>query len=441
MIAKVTGKTQFEALNESSNGKSWIKTKTPAWISAFILALALIDKSEAQTLNIAYAPAVVISFQGLPYTDYTVQTSTNLGNTNLWQSAGTVPGNATGAYVYYSPNPNLSQQLYRVVADYGTNETYATVTLDPETPVPGPDVVTTSVQGQYLGLPVLVFDVTAHGNKVHLRNVVVDFSSLGSDLITNAYLYQGSTLVDSVPVASLVTNDVAIFNNIADGQAGATIASGASLPYTVKVDIAGLVGTNTEEIIGASVIAPNLAIYDPTDTAVGVGGAAFGNSIDFFSTGPVFSLKNAPTAETVTSGSGGSLTSIITATFNVNVTAVGEPVNLALPSSPFAAFGQSSTTTNNVQIFLNGSALPGNGGYQVYCEFSQPTNTTYTAPYFTIAQNQTVTVPITYIWSFPENSSDQYSIELTHVNWSTTNGMQYTTIIPFSQAWMTPALF
>ena len=403
--------------------------------------LALFDKSEAQTLNIAYVPSVVISFQGLPYTDYTVQTSTNLGNTNLWQFAGTVPGNATGAYVYYSPNPNLRQELYRVVADYGTNETYATVTLDPKTPVPGPDVVTTSVQGQYPGLPVLVFDVTAYGNTIHLRNVVVDLSFLSGGSITNAYLYQGSTLVDSVPVTTWVTNSVAIFNNIADGQAGATIASGASLPYTVKVDVTGLGGTNTAETIGASVIAPNLALYDPTDTAVGVGGAAFGNSIDFFSTGPVFSLKNAPTAETVTSGSPGSLRSMVTATFNVNVTAVGEPVNLAVQSSPFAAFGQSSATTNNVQIFLNGAALPGNGGFQVYCEFSQPANTTYSVPYFTIAQNQTVTIPITYIWSFPENSSDQYSIELTHVNWSTTNGMQYTTIIPLSAAWMTPPLF
>jgi hypothetical protein len=419
-----------------------MRTKIPALISAFILALALLDKSEAQTLNIAYAPAVVISFQGLPDTDYTVQTSTNLGNT-IWQSAGMVPGNATGAYVYYSPNPDLSQQLYRVVADYGTNGTYATVTLDPETPVPGPDVVTTSVQGQYLGLPVLVFDVTAYGNKIHLRNVVVDFSSSGGGSITNAYLYQGSTLVDSVPVTTLVTNNVAIFNNIADGHAGATIASGASLPYTVKVDVTGLVGTNTEETIGASVIAPNLAIYDPTDTAVGVGGAAFGNSIDFFSTGPVFSLENAPTASMVTESSGGGpLTTYITATFNVNVTAVGEPVNLALQSSPFSAFGPPppSSATNNVQLFFNGSAVPGNTGYQIYCEFSQPANTTYTAPYFTIAQNQTVTIPITYVWSFPENPSSQYSIELTHVNWSTTNGVQYTTIIPFSQTWMTPPL-
>jgi hypothetical protein len=284
-------------------------------------------------VHIATVPCVNLYFEGTPGTSYQIQTATNLSNPS-WQNLTVIPANASGFYTYTN-FPSGSQVFYRTSPIAPPTNGEAILSLDPANPLTESVGVYNAAQGTYLGLPVLVFDVSAQGADLHLHTVVVDITTNGQGAVTAAYLYQGS-----IPVASAaVSGGQAVFSNIPDGQTGAGIPVNSTVPYTVKVDVAGLASPGAIETVSAS--AAGLAVYNALDGSVDVNGLpAVGNAITVFGPGPVFSLSGAPTIMKQTSeqDQNGNSTSTYTATFDVNVTAIGSSITLGLPGSSSPAF-------------------------------------------------------------------------------------------------------
>ncbi len=320
----------------------------------------------------------------------------------------------------------------------------ANVSLDGSSPLQGSVGVTNTTQGQYLGLPVMVFDVNANGDTLHLHSVTVHIANSGSGTVGAAYLYQGSTPISS---ASVNTSGVATFLNISDGTPGASIPVNTTVPFTVKVDVSGLTSTVTSPaIITASTTgSADLSIYTSIDSNASISGGAIANTQNVFGQGPVFALSGTPTiTNTVVSNNTTAGTSTIKyiATFNINATAIGEGVAFGLPSVVNNAFGSSSTATSSAAVYLGGVLQQNLTGLQV--GYSQPTNTTLSSDgnYFILAQNQSVTIPVTYSFLVNGPTAGQYAVQLTGINWSTASftGTSSATFMRGQTAWRTPSL-
>jgi len=345
-----------------------------------------------------------------------------------------------GVNLYGPSGSSISQTM--VIGQSLITSATANVSLDGSSPLTGSVGVTNTTQGQYLGLPVLVFDINAQGDTLHLHSASVGVTNTGGGTVNAAYLYQGST-----PIASAsIVNGVATFNNISDGQAGASIPVNTTVPFTIKVDVSGLTTGIAPAVITASTSA--MSIYTSIDSNVtNQLSVATGNAQTVFGQGPVISLANAPTItnQNITPGGATTTTLKYTATFNVNLQAVGENVNFGLPSTTTAAFGTSSTATNFAQLYLNSAPSANNGGIAVIAGYSQPTNTTLSTDgsFFTLSQNQSVTIPVTYSWTVTGTTGNTYAVQLQGVQWFTSsNGSAATTssFMKSQTAWRTPSL-
>lgn len=273
----------------------------------------------------------------------------------------------------------------------------ANISLNSATPQANTIPVTDTTNGQYLGLPVLAFDVNAQNDSLHLHEVRINIKQVATTCtscsVTTAYLYQGSTQVANASVSG----GVADFTNISNGTAGASIPRDQTVTYTVKVDVNGV--TSGSLAVTASTSATQY-IYNSIDSTVDLSGAntTQGYTQTVANAGPLFTLASTPTItkSDVTPGNASVSTFQYVARFDVNITAVGTSVDIGLPSSTTAAFGSSSmtmTSTDVAQVYQNGTAttstqvlIPG---------YSQPTGTTLSSDttYFTLARNQSITIP------------------------------------------------
>ena len=293
----------------------------------------------------------------------------------------------------------------------------ANISLDASSPQVGAVGVTNTTQGQYLGLPVMTFDINAQGDNLHLNSVTVNIGNTGSGTINAAYLYNGSTQVSSASV----TGGQAMFQNIQDGTPGASIPVNSFTAFTVKVDVAGLTTSATSPaIINAST--SNMIVYTSIDSSLNSQPSvvAVANQQTVFGQGPVFSLSGTPTIAKTNITAGGATTTTFqyTATFNVNVTAVGEAINLPLASLANGAFGTSSTASGVAAPYINGTASTTFAG--MIASYTQPSNTVLggNGTYFTVAQNQSVTVPVTYSFTVNNPGANTYAVQLNGINWA-----------------------
>ncbi|MBU6232544.1 hypothetical protein KGP36_07985 [Patescibacteria group bacterium] len=131
----------------------------------------------------------------------------------------------------------------------------------------------TATYGQYLGLPILAFDISAYTNNQSLDFVSVNIASSGQGNIITASLYSGG----SNPIArAVVSNGVATFTNIQSIPSLGT-PSGPYNIFIVKVDVSGLKDVNSSESVSASV--SKIRIIDSSGQDVNVSGTAVGNVI------------------------------------------------------------------------------------------------------------------------------------------------------------------
>lgn len=344
--------------------------------------------------------------------------------------------------VLYGPSVNPIIEALNINQSLVTSAT-ANISLDGSSPLVGSVGVTNTTQGQYLGLPVMVFDVNANGDTLHLHSLTVGVTNSGSGTVSAAYLYNGSTPISSASVV----NGVATFQNISDGTPGASIPVNTTVPFTVKVDVSGLEAVNgvspAPAVVSATTTAANLSIYTSIDSQASLSGGATGNAQTVFGAGPVFSLSGAPSIAKTNITAGGATTTTFqySATFNVNATAIGENVSFALPSYLDGSFGTSSTATSTATVYLNGSAS--GTAATVIASYSQPSNTTVNGNFFTLSQNQSVTIPVTYSFTVNNPGANTYAVQLDGINWftgSNGSGTSTATFMANQTQWRTTAI-
>jgi Putative peptidoglycan binding domain len=331
--------------------------------------------------------------------------------------AGSV-GGTTPAPISQSVNVQQNQTL---------NAT-ANISLDGSSPQANAVGVTNTTAGSYLGLPVLVFDVNAQGDNLHLHSLAINvntsnISGSPAPTVNAAYLYQGSTEI----MSSSVANGVATFSNIPDGTTGAGIPVNTTVPFTVKVDVTG--PSNAPFAINVTASTSNVILYGSTDNSITGAGIATGNIQTVEGQGAVFSLSGTPsiTKNNITAGGATTTTYQYTATFNVVATAIGQNANLGLPGAASAAFGSSTTDINHAEVYVDGSASTTVA--QVIGSYSQPTNTALSAngQYFTLAQNQNVTIPVTYSFTINNPGAHTYAVQLQGITWENSGNTATTT--------------
>jgi hypothetical protein len=289
----------------------------------------------------------------------------------------------------------------------------ATLSLDATTPIANTTSVTNIAAGTYLNLPILTFDVNAQGSTLHLHSLTVNLADAGPGNVTNAYLYQGSTLIASTQISDYATN-IATFNNIPDNTPGASVAANTSVPFTVAVDVTGLANIANEVsvpvTVTASILPSDLNIYNATDNRATISGSATGNPVTVEGAGVRFSLPSVPTITKQVGfiGASGNSTATYTAAFDVQATTVDTSAILGLPNSSSPAIsstgyyplvGVFENTTN-----INSAAEALSNFANASISYSQPANTTLSSDgaSFTIAPNQVVMIPVTV--SFTVNS-------------------------------------
>ena len=306
----------------------------------------------------------------------------------------------------------------------GSNVIAATISLDPSSPLSATIPVTNPTIGNYLGLPVLVFDVKAQGSNAYLQDVYVNISSPtggSGGTLAAAYLYQGSTPIQS----AAIVNGVANFAKIPVGTPGAMIPAGTTLPYTVKADVVNVSG-GPGFIVQSKVQAPHgIQLTTPSGAMVSATGSAIGNTITVISTttSPIFSLSGAPTLIKQVSSvdQWGNATDTYTATFNVQVNVGLRPIVFGLPSNagwssfPTAAKGSSVWT-----VYQNGVAS--SNGYNQAVSYSAPAGAIATSTYFIVAPNQTVTIPVTFVFQVRNPGSNVFGVGLKGIEWMYSSG-------------------
>jgi hypothetical protein len=281
--------------------------------------------------------------------------------------------------------------------------------------------------------------VNAQNDTLHLRSVTVKIydSAGGTGSVGAAYLYQGSTQVASASVSS----DTATFSDIANGTAGATVPVNTTVPYTVKVDVTGVTSGSLTLTAGvATSSSADLTILSSNDSSATISGSAAGNAQTIAASGPLFTLVGAPqiTKSSLSDGVTAGTLYQYTATFNVNVQAIGRDVVLGLTSSTTQqAFGSSTAATavTAAQIFQNGVATTSQA---VIASYSQPTNTVLTSNSFTIARNQSVTIPVTYSFTILNGGANTYSVQLQGIYHS--GGATLANFMANQPAWRTPSI-
>jgi len=195
-----------------------------------------------------------------------------------------------------------------------TSNSTASISLDASSPTSSTVSVTNTVSGQYLNLPVLVFDIgnrSSNSNiSYYLKNLSVRFSN--SSNIVAAYLYQGPLLLSSASVSGGVAN----FTNITN----TSIPVNASGVYTIKVDVSGINAGNSASV-SASIDSSGVTVIDSNYNNVSVNGSAYGNTI---------TVTNGSTATQVTASV--SLDSASPTVQSIPVSDVANDYYLKLPS-------------------------------------------------------------------------------------------------------------
>jgi hypothetical protein len=378
-----------------------------------------------------------ISGNRVPNSTNGLQNSINGVATNGWgiglQALGLRAVDGAGLNLY-GPSTGIVQTF--TINSSLVDTAQANISLDSQSPLVANVPVNDTTNGQYLGLPILTFDINAQNDTLHLRTVNVNFSVNGTGSVGAAYLYQGSTQIASASISG----NAASFTNITNGTAGASIPVNTTVPFTVKVDVTGV--TSGTLNVTASTSATQ-TILSSNDSSVTISGTAQGNTQTVAAAGPLFTLVGSPTISksNITSGNATDTTFQYQATFNVNVQAIGTNVEIGLPGSTTASFGSSTTGANLARIYQDGTATTTTSTTGIIANYSQPTNTTLTSNTFTVSRNQSVSIPVTYSFVIVNPGAHTYAVQLEGINWVGENGSRGPTTFMMDQpAWRTPSI-
>jgi len=287
------------------------------------------------------------------------------------------------------------------------------------------------------GLELLRFDLRSTKDDVLVTDAVVTFVRGGATSTASssvAYLYDGSTLVGSATVVGTsATAMTATFSDI-----DYTVPKDSTRTLTVKVDI-DTAGSAYTTFVASVAATSGITAEKSNGTTLAETGSATGETIYVRNVGPQFSLVSSNVSYTAAQGGVSTATSTASATFVVNVKAIGGDI----------VFGtQSASSTFNIGTY-KGSTLTG---------FVNSSTTNFTIPSsgvttsgllstdaFKLAENQDVNVTVNVI--FPGRldtgallSTDAYAFGVDGINWSTSASpysLQSSTFMASKTSWRT----
>jgi hypothetical protein len=263
-------------------------------------------------------------------------TSPTVASYTISVDANGVRGTDGAGIDQYGPASVISQAI--TVNSSLVDNSIANLSLDSSTPQANSIPVTDTTNGQYLKLPVLVFSLGAQNDGIHIHDLKVSVVTSGTGSATAAYLYQGSTQIASASISG----SNALFTNIQDGTAGATVPVNTTLPYSIKVDVTGVTSASLAVTASTSnsFSGAGTTLYNSDDATVATfNGSATGNTQTVLGKGPAYTLNSSPSIAVSGSNQSGTTnsTSTITATFSVSVQAVGTAVTFGTQASTSAA--------------------------------------------------------------------------------------------------------
>lgn len=272
------------------------------------------------------------------------------------------------------------------------------------------------------------FDVFAQKDNVLFTdlNVTVSKTGLGTATATTAYLFDGSNQIASASINA--TTGVASFTNF-----DLSVAKDTTKTLTVKVDIRSANATAANFTL--TVAAGGVSAENSQGSSITATGSATGNVIVVRSIGPVFTLLSKSITKSSTAPQNNTSTSTLSATFNVQVKAVGGDILFGTQAStnPMFVFGlyQGSTLTTLVVASSSNITLPSSGVVVDNANNS-----------FTLQQNNTVTLPVNVLVEGRTTAgalvtTANYAVGLQQINWISQGVIRTSTYMAGQTDWRT----
>jgi len=306
------------------------------------------------------------------------------------------------------------------------------------------DVVATdgSANNELDKLALLSFDLRANKDNIKVTDVTVRFTDTTDHATTTtAYLYDGSTLVQSESVTGLT----AVFSDI-DNLVVAK--DGAAKTLTVKVDVRS--ADTTANALTASVAAADVTAENSVGTSVTVSGSATGESMTVTSIGPVFALVGTPSM-TRTSVSSSDTTGVATSTgsanFTVSITAKGGDLKFGSTGSTTPIMATTSATF--LSIYKNGASAgtvsantaAGTSAVLSYSVPSSGVTTENSGATFVLSKNNSVQLPVTVQFTVAGSSANTYAVQINGFRWyNATVGYANSTSMTDKSEWRSSAV-
>jgi len=279
------------------------------------------------------------------------------------------------------------------------------------------------------GVTTLIFDLFAQKDNISLQNLagtttITSGGSTAHALPTTAYLYDGTNLIGSAPITFTGLNGTFSFNNLSE-----VVNANSTKALTVKEDIKNADTTaigQTTTVSYTGINAQN-SVGD-TITGTNLSGTAGGNQITVLQKGPVFTLNSItydPTSKTTDNA--GNATTTLTAHFSLGITAVGSDITFGNSASTTALIGTSTVDVYKSDTFLgvaNSSAVNAlvsnvSANY-ANVAVSVPSNGITVTPSsdgFVLAQNNSVTIPVTVTLTVNSKNPGLYALAVHQLNW------------------------
>ena len=266
-----------------------------------------------------------------------------------------------------------------------------------------------SAENQYDQLSVLAFDVKADGDSVMLETVIVDLISVtkyGRATAPTAYLYDGSTQIDSTSII----NGRAVFTNV-----DLSIGRDQTKTYVVKVDIVN--ASQHQVAFTASVDASQFVVSAGSGNYLNKIGTAIGGTFEVRDYGPEITLVS---KSITTSDTSQPSVSVATARFNVKIRAVGGDImfGTVASTSPLAP-------ASSFVVYANGvpTAIPIANKAVSYETSSSGFLTDGLTNSFILQENNEITISI--VFRFVGRNADgsyfpggSYAVSFDQIHWS-----------------------
>jgi hypothetical protein len=265
----------------------------------------------------------------------------------------------------------------------------ASLTVSKNANSPKATTLVSNNDGDVNAATVLAVDLKAKDGLVKIDQANLSFA--GNAQATVAYLYDGSTLLQS----ATVSGNSATFTDLEDTL---QVAKDTTKTLTVKVDYTGATTTAATSTVTFNTGATLLAYNEDGSTVTESGSSAVSDQMNVSSVAPVFTFGAANVSK---SNVGNSATTSALVTLPVTIQAQGDAIYVASTSAAVVAIYSANTGA----LVATSTAA-----------YLQPSNTNAESGYYKIEEDTSATFNFTYNFDYT-GTSVQYYAKLVSVSW------------------------